>query len=219
MSEDIEKKNNFAEAQESLEKQEVTPEDSATSESSSSLAEGEENYSSVAEEQEKDVHQQNKEYEDLLKRQQAEFENYRKRTLKEKDDFYKYANFDLLKELLDIVDNYQRALEVEIQDEQVKSFLKGFNMIKDQFDGLLDRYKVKTSTQVGDQLDVNLHQAIQFEEIEVEQEELVGETVSEIYQQGYLLHDRIIRLATVKVKRNILAEADQGKECNQQDAK
>lgn len=149
--------------------------------------------------------QQNNEYENLIKNQQAEFENYRKRISKEKEDFYKYANFDLLKELLEVVDTYQRALAIETENEEVKSFLQGFKMIEEQLAQLLIRYHVKPSTEVGDEVDVNFHRTIQFEESEVHNETEVGEKIAEIYQQGYLLHERVIRLATVKVDRHVLS--------------
>ena len=203
------KKNDIDEEQAENIKEEVSQDDISENDENQ-LSNSEDINSEIADEdnEENNLIKQNKEYEDLLKRKQAEFENYRKRTQKEKSDFYKYANYDILKELLDIVDNYGRAMKIETNDEKMKSFLEGFQMIKGQLDHLLDNNDVKPSTALGDSLDVNLHQAIQFEEIEVEMDDEVGEEITEIFQQGYLLHERVIRLATVKVKRKTLASAN-----------
>lgn len=135
-------------------------------------------------------------YKDLLLRTQADFENYRKRSLKEKEDFLKYANLELLKDVLPIVDNFERAMAVEANAD-TKAFLDGFQMVFAQLKDLLTKFGVSEINSVGQVFNPNLHQAIQSDESADAEEE----TVSEVFQKGYLLKDKILRLAMVKVSR------------------
>ena len=134
------------------------------------------------------------EYEEVIKRQQAEFDNFRKRTLKEKEDLHRYSGINILKDLINITDNFERALAVEVSKEQ-KSLLEGFSMINNQFKDLLAKNNVTEIDGVGFDFDPNLHQAIQFDEKEGEKKE----TVAEVYQKGFCMYDKILRPATVKV--------------------
>jgi molecular chaperone GrpE len=136
-------------------------------------------------------------YEHMLKSKQAEFENYRKRTVREKSDFLKYAGLEIFKDLLMTIDNFDRALTVEVNDDSQKSFLEGFQLIDNQFKELLKKHNVIEIDGVGTEFDPNLHQAIAFDENDT----VSCDTVSEVFQKGYLLHDRVIRTATVKVTK------------------
>lgn len=135
------------------------------------------------------------EFENLIKRQQAEFDNYRKRMIREKEEYFKYSSFDIFKELLALVDNFDRALSVKVENEQQESYLSGFKMINSQLHNIFEKNHVKEILGEGSAFDPTFHQAIAFEEAT----EIEKDTVSEVFQKGYLLHDRILRSATVKV--------------------
>ena len=143
-------------------------------------------------------------YEDMIKRNQAEFDNYRKRTIKERQESIKYEGLDIFKDILPIIDNFDRALEftkdkndlkLEVKKSNSKeNFVDGIQLIAKNLSNLLEKYHVVESTKVGMNFDPNKHQAIQFEE----KEGLETEEIAEIYQKGYLLHDKVLRLSTVK---------------------
>lgn len=147
------------------------------------------------------------EFESLVKRQQAEFENYRKRTTKEKEDFQKYAIIPVIKDLLSVADNFERALKVEVSDDN-KDFVQGFDMINKQLLNLFTEHGIIEVNSVGHAFDPSIHQAIQFEEKEDQEVEIVAE----VYQKGYKLKDRIIRTATVKVYKPFASEQKQSED-------
>lgn len=138
-----------------------------------------------------------KELENLCMRVQADFENYKKRSQKEKEDFSKYANTDLILQILPIIDNFQLAtkhLPVEIADN---NWAKGVLQIEKQLEQVLVAEGLTEIDSVGNQFDPYLHEAI--EEIPSERPE--GEIIEEI-TRGYRLNDKIIRHAKVKVAKN-----------------
>lgn len=148
--------------------------------------------------QEKTIEEELEEYKDNLRRLQAEFENYRKRVAKEKSDIYKYDGFEVFESLLPILDNYYRAVEIESDDPKVKSFLEGFSYISKQFNDLFEKHNIVKLASQGEELDPEKHQAIQSEEVEGKEEK---DEVAEILQQGYAMHERTLRVASVKVKK------------------
>jgi molecular chaperone GrpE len=137
------------------------------------------------------------EYEEIIKRQQAEFDNYRKRVLKEKEDYISYAGVNIFKDLIDSLDNFHRALEIKVEDDSQKSFFNGFKMIYDQINGLLEKYNVLEIEGIEKEFNPNLHQAIAFED----SDDIEHDQVCEIFQKGYILKERVIRAATVKIKK------------------
>lgn len=141
----------------------------------------------------------NEEQEDFIKRQKAEFDNYRKRVLEEKEKNIQFAGEGIMKNFLTIYDNYSKALQVEVKHEEVKAFLEGFKIIKSEMDKFMEEQKVSSSTQVGDEFDPNIHQAILFDE----SSEVKNPLVTEIFQEGYLINDRLLRTAMVKVTKPV----------------
>lgn len=148
--------------------------------------------------------QQNDEYsreiedlKDSLARKQAEFENYKKRILKESDEAKKYSGIHIYKDLLNLMDNFDRALEIDTQNEQERSFLEGFEMIFHQFQDILMKNHVEEVSGVGSEFDPNIHQAISFEE----KDNVAFEQIDEVFQKGYMLYERVLRPATVKVAK------------------
>lgn len=124
----------------------------------------------------------------------AETENLRKRAERDKSEYYKYALSEFLKELLLILDNFERALESQDQGDG-KSFRDGIELIYKQYLDLILKQGVKPIEVKEKKFDPQFQQAFASEESEdVEEPE-----VSEEFQRGYTLHDRLLRPALVKV--------------------
>ena len=123
----------------------------------------------------------------------AEYDNFRKRSQKEKQDIYSSSKADVIKDLLPILDNIDRA-----QDNKEASFedyKKGIDLIFAQFAQLLEKTGVESFGERGDEFDPNIHNAV----MTVEDAELGENTVAQVFTKGYKLGDRIIREAVVKV--------------------
>lgn len=123
----------------------------------------------------------------------AEYDNFRKRSQKEKQDIYSSSKADVIKDLLPILDNIDRA-----QDNKEASFedyKKGIDLIFAQFAQLLEKTGVESFGERGDEFDPNIHNAV----MTVEDAELGENTVAQVFTKGYKLGDRIIREAVVQV--------------------
>ncbi len=140
--------------------------------------------------------EKNELYEKML-RIQAEYDNFRKRTQKEKEADRKYRSQSLITELLPVVDNFERALNTEVQDDSTKSFIEGMEMIYRQFNQALLNEGVEVIETVGTEFDPNYHQAV----MQVEDDQYDSNIVVEELQKGYKLKDRVIRPAMVKVNQ------------------
>ncbi len=127
-------------------------------------------------------------------RQLAEKENLKKRLEREKAEYYQYALSELLKELLEILDNFERALESSDQTDG-KSFKEGVELIYKQYQNFLSKQGVTPIEIKGKKFDPHMHQAFITEESEeVEEPEIAAEL-----QKGYTIHNRLLRPALVKV--------------------
>ena len=122
----------------------------------------------------------------------ADFQNYKRRVEKEKCDIYAYANEKIVVELLDVIDNFERALEHSNESE---GFSEGMNMIYKQLKGVLEKSGVEEMNATGEPFDPNLHHAV-LTENSVEYE---SGNVTMVLQKGYLLNKKVIRPAMVKV--------------------
>jgi len=122
----------------------------------------------------------------------ADFENYRKRADREKSDFFKYALAATIKDLLPVLDNFDRALE---HAEEGDDFHKGVALIYKQLFDVLRKHGVKPIDESGVRFDPNIHEAVVSEE----DPSVPAQTVVTILQKGYYLHDRLLRPALVKV--------------------
>jgi molecular chaperone GrpE len=142
------------------------------------------------------LRQERDELKDKYLRALAEMENLRKRADREKSEFYQFALAELLKDLLTVVDSFERALQAEDQADG-KVFQEGVRMIQRQLLDVLARQGVTPILDVvGSQFDPGLHQALSSEEADGIEEAVVSEEM----QRGYRLHDRLLRPALVKVK-------------------
>jgi molecular chaperone GrpE len=138
------------------------------------------------------------EYEDLLKRKQAEFENYRKRMQREFEDNRKYANSALVLDIVNVLDDFERAIESSRSSKDFDTLLEGILLVEKQLKSTLEsKYGVERIETIGREFDPTIHDAIMMEDSEKVNED----TVVESFQTGYRMHDRIIRPARVKVAR------------------
>jgi molecular chaperone GrpE len=126
----------------------------------------------------------------------AEFDNYKKRAAREVGDFRKYANETLLKDLLSVIDNLERAVE-STQDvkEAADGVVEGVEMTLKEILKIVERYGVKPVEALGEPFDPSFHQAVMQEESDSQPEN----TVLTELQKGYLLHDRLLRPSMVVV--------------------
>ncbi len=145
------------------------------------------------------------EYEDLLKRKQAEFENYRKRVQREFDDFKKYATSDLVLDILNVIDDFERAIDSARSSKDFNVLLEGILLVEKQLRNLLEnKYGIEPIETVGREFDPMVHDAIMMEESGKYSED----TVVEDFQKGYKLHDRVLRPAKVKVAKAVSSSSE-----------
>lgn len=140
----------------------------------------------------------NKEFEELnnkLLRLQADFVNFKKRAEKEKENTIHYALESFGCSLLPIIDNFQRAMESEVDKND--NFYKGVEMIYEQLIKALNDNGIEEVKALGEEFDPNFHHAVFMEE----SDEYEAGKVTEVLQTGYMLKDRIIRPAMVKVAK------------------
>lgn len=131
-------------------------------------------------------------WKDRYLRALADFENYRKRSDREKADYFRYALAGTMRELLPILDNFDRALE---HAEEGDEFHKGVLLIYKQLFDVLQKGGMRPIDEAGVAFDPNFHEAV----VREEDPSVPNHTVLAILQKGYLLHDRLIRPAMVKV--------------------
>ncbi len=130
---------------------------------------------------------------DLLLRTAAEFDNYKKRTDRERAGIAEFAKANVIKELLPILDNIDRAAILE--DKTSPDYIKGIELIVKQFEGLAEKLGIKEVAQVGDSFDPNCHEAV----MHIEDETLGENVIAEVLQKGFKIGDTVIRPAMVKV--------------------
>lgn len=142
----------------------------------------------------------NKQISDLkeaLLRNQAELQNYKRRKDEETQNFQKYKNEDLIKELLPIVDNFERAIKMDDNDlsDEVSKFLAGFKLIYTNTVNILTKYEVSEIDALGVEFDPTYHHAVLTEH----DDNKPAGVVLEVLQKGYMYKDRVVRPAMVKV--------------------
>lgn len=144
---------------------------------------------------------------DQLLRKQADFENFRKRMLRDKEDSIKYANTNLLLDLVQIIDDFERAIKSSEESKDFDAFHTGIEMIEKQFVGTLERnWGLKRFESKGEEFDPEKHEAIAM----AESDEHDVQTVLDDFQKGYLLHDRVLRHAKVRVSMPVAANNKNG---------
>ncbi|MFZ5800092.1 MAG: nucleotide exchange factor GrpE [Candidatus Omnitrophota bacterium] len=135
---------------------------------------------------------------DRLLRVQAEYENARKRMEKEKIEFIRYANEGIILSLLGILDDLERSLlAAQEKHEDYAAFLKGVEMILANIYELLKKNDVRPIEAEGESFDPHYHEAL----LQAESDDLPDGTIMEELQKGYMLGERVIRTAKVKVSK------------------
>ena len=135
--------------------------------------------------------------EDNNLRTKAEFVNFRRRKEEETSRMLKYANEDLIKELLPTIDNFERAIDMDDDnlEDEVSKFLSGFKMIYCNLTNVLKKYEVTEIEAMNQVFDPTVHQAVMTEK----KEGVEAGVVIDVLQKGYKLKDKVIRPAMVKV--------------------
>jgi molecular chaperone GrpE len=141
-----------------------------------------------------------RELNDKYLRKQADFDNFRKRMLREKEDSIKFANKALLLDIIKVIDDFERALQSSEDSEDFKAFHSGIELIEKQMISMLEtNWGLKRFDSTGEPFDPERHEALMMEE----SEDYDTQTVVEDFMKGYILHDRVIRHAKVKVSKPI----------------
>lgn len=152
----------------------------------------------IIEENNNDNDQKLKEANDKYVRLYAEFDNFRKRTQVEKCDMYDKGIIETVSSFLDVIDNFDRALQgfnKNEMDEKQKVLFDGIEMIRGQMDKALNKIGVTAIDAVGEEFNPNIHNAV----MHVEDENLGENVVAEELQRGYMYNDKVVRHSMVKV--------------------
>ena len=133
---------------------------------------------------------------DQFLRKYADFENFRKRLLSDKEESVKFANTSLLTDLINVIDDFERAGTAAKAAKDFDSLVNGVELIEKQLLGLLEKkWGLKKFAPLNEPFDPERHEAIMM----AESPDVKEPTVAEVFQNGYILNDRVIRHAKVKV--------------------
>ncbi len=144
-----------------------------------------------------------KETHDRLLRLAADFENYKKRAAKDKEDWHKYANEDLLRSILPFIDNLERAVDHSEKAKDVESLIEGVKLTIQQLLQALSKFGLSTFESAGKPFDPAVHEAM----LVVQTDDVEPNHVMKEFQRGYRLNDRLLRPATVSVTKRLEKES------------
>ncbi len=146
---------------------------------------------------------------DQFLRAAADFENAKKRLTRERDEIVKFSQENLIRDLLPVLDNLERALSHagEIKDSAAKGVVAGIQMVFKQLQEVLKGQGLKRLQTVGEKFDPHQHEAVTFLHEEGKEDEIVEEI-----QPGYFLHQRLLRAAKVKVRVHPQANSSESEE-------
>jgi molecular chaperone GrpE len=130
-------------------------------------------------------------------RAHAELDNFRKRAARELDERLRYANLGLLRDLLPVIDNIERAIEAAEKNADAAALLEGFKMVDQQLNDVLQRHHCSRIEALHVPFDPNVHHAV----MQQPSEEHPANTVLMVTQNGYQLHDRVVRPSQVIVSK------------------
>lgn len=147
--------------------------------------------------------EENSQLKDQLLRKQADFENYRRRMVREKEDAIKFGKSGLLTDLVEVIDNFERAIKSSEEGKDYDSFHSGIVMIEQQFTNMLEqKYGLSRFAEEGDEFDPQKHEAMTMQP----SDEYDVQSVVTVFQKGYMLHDRVLRPAKVVVSMPVEKE-------------
>ena len=182
------------EDQENKESEEAQDQESTEEEKAEDQSQEEEAEEGITREEE--LENQVKELQEKYIRLQAEFDNYRKRTLKEKSELIKSAGEDVLKGILPVMDDFDRALETIQDASDLESVKEGMELIRSKLYEFLKQKGIQEIESQNQEFNTDVHEAIS--KIPAPEEELKGKVV-DVIQKGYYLNDKILRYAKVVV--------------------
>ena len=134
---------------------------------------------------------------DKLLRLGAEFDNFRKRSKREKEELRKHATENLMVEMLEVCDNFERALHSAKSADDSKSIVEGVEMVLKQFISILEKEGVKKIECKGEEFDPYQHEAM----MHIETNEYPDNTIIDVHKPGYMLHSKVIRPVMVTVAK------------------
>jgi molecular chaperone GrpE len=134
----------------------------------------------------------------------ADMDNLRKRSQREKEDLAKFGNETLLREMLPVIDNLERAVAHAVEDKTTDGLLEGVRLTLDQFSKVLEKFQVVPIEALGQVFDPAHHQAMG----QLETEDYPANTVVQELQKGYLLNERLLRPAMVMIAKAPVARAE-----------
>lgn len=172
---------------ETTSKEDEQPESSESSEDNASEAAAEDNSKKADAEENGDA---------KYLRLMAEFQNYKKRVAKEKSDIHSYANEKIVTELLEVLDNFERALAAD-NSTDVEGYAQGMKLIFDQLLGVLTKSGLVEVKALGEEFDPNMHNAV----MTTDSEEYDSNKVCSVLQKGYTLNGKVIRPSMVTVAK------------------
>ena len=143
-----------------------------------------------------DLQKKYDELEDKYLRAEAEMQNMTKRFKKEQQQLLKYEGQDLIREILPVIDNLNRALQIDVKENGSEQLKRGIEMVQRDMEKALKENDVTKIEALGQTFEPTLHQAVKTVPVEEGQE---AETIVEVYQDGYMLKDRVLRPAMVVV--------------------
>lgn len=161
----------------------------------SSEAESDENGLAIFKEKIESLEKEKKDLSDRLLRKAAEFENLKRRTIREKEEAVRYGSAAILSSMLDVLDNFDRAVESEPNTDDFHSFFDGIRLIDKSLKEVLKIYGLEEINPAGEKFDPFFHEAMMREETD----EVEDNVILEVFQKGYKLKDRLLRPARVKV--------------------
>jgi len=147
----------------------------------------------------KGVEDQLNEQKEKVLRLSAEFENFKKRKQREIDEFKKFANETVFRQVLSVVDNLERAIDSSTDAEEETSLLEGVKLTHKEILKLFESFNVKVIEADNQPFDPNFHQAVTH----AQNNDVPDNTVTNVLQKGYLLHDRLLRPAMVVVSKKV----------------
>ncbi len=127
----------------------------------------------------------------------AEFENYKRNAIKERSDLLKYGGERFIRDLLDVVDNFERALQMNVNAENFTSFKQGVEMTATELNSLLQRHNVTEVPSQGAPFDPTVHEALSSEATD----QMAPGHISRVFKKPYKLHDKVIRTGQVVVAK------------------
>lgn len=133
------------------------------------------------------------EQKDLYLRLRAEYDNFRKRSQKEKEDTHTTARADVIKAILPVLDNFERA--AGNTNASFEDYQKGMEMIYSQFLEILEKTGVEAFGEPGEEFDPNMHNAV----MHIESDDFGENVIAQVFQKGYKLGNTVVRFATVQV--------------------